>query len=143
MSIKPTLGDQFGLLLSQIMHHYHTWAKRQDINYNQLAVLWSLSYYHSCTQKQICDGWVLPKQTVSGICKRYMDDGLIEWVSSDDKREKLMSLTEKGKSFAKPIIQRLEQVEMQIFTEFGLERNQHLLGEIAEIERLFHKYMNG
>ena len=51
---------------------YSDWAKKHDISYNALLILYSLwNAKHYCTQKMICDQWMLPKQTVNTILKEF------------------------------------------------------------------------
>ncbi|PJG82276.1 MarR family winged helix-turn-helix transcriptional regulator [Caviibacterium pharyngocola] len=138
---QATQADQFGQLFSAIAHYYQTWARKQGINYNQLAVLHSLSRHSQRTQKQICDEWALPKQTISTICKQYLADGILSYTETEDKREKLLSLTEQGRAFAKPIVQGLDEIENHVFTQFGKERSENLLREFIEISRLFREQM--
>lgn len=140
--LKQTdFGEQFGRLFSQINHHYQVWAKRQGINYNQLAVLETLFHQQSATQKQICELWMVPKQTISTICTQYIAEGVLMWAASEDKREKRLSLTDRGRELAQPIMQQLAEVESAIFREFGDERSRKLLAETQAMESLFRRLM--
>ena len=138
-----THADQLGMLFSEITHYHYAWAKKQGISYNQLAVLHSLVHLEQCTQKQIAQNWAIPKQTISTICKHYIQTGIIADSAGDDKREKLMQLTEKGESYAKAIIERFDDAERQVFDEFGIERSEALLQELQAISHLFAKYLVG
>ncbi len=125
--------DKFGQMTSSILHHYANWAKSQNISYNILAVIHTLSRYQTCTQKQICVLWELPKQTVSTTCSRLYTNGLIEFLPTDsDKREKLMRLTEQGRAFATPIIDRLDTIEQSAIHEFGEQRTLTLIDELGQ-----------
>lgn len=130
--------DRFGQTTSTILHHYANWAKTQNINYNILAVIHTLSRYQTCTQKQICVLWELPKQTVSTTCSRLLLDGVIEFLPADrlpdasDKREKRIQMTEQGRIFATPIIDRLDAIEQSAIDEFGEQRALALIDELGQ-----------
>lgn len=55
------------IALSGTLDLYRIWAKKHQLNYNALVILYTLNDYKKCTQKQICEWWALPKQTVHGI----------------------------------------------------------------------------
>jgi len=87
--------DQLGMRISHIDSAFDQWIKQQNTNYNTLAVLYTLATEGSCTQKYIGEEWSLPKQTVSGTCKTLAEQGLLTFYESEqDKRERLLSLTE-------------------------------------------------
>ncbi len=139
--------DKFGQTTSSILHHYANWAKTQSINYNILAVIHTLSRYQTCTQKQICLVWELPKQTVSTTCSRLLTDGMIEFLPADclpdasDKREKLMRLTEQGRIFATPIIAKLDAIEQSAIDEFGEQRTLTLIDELGQFGSVLARAM--
>lgn len=69
---------------------YEDWAKKYGLSYYELLVLLSLREgKEPCTQKQICEQWTLPKQTVHSILRNFLER---EWVTfhvlENDKRNK-------------------------------------------------------
>ena len=89
--------DQLGMRISHIDSAFDQWIKQQNTNYNTFAVLYTLATEGSRTQKYIGEEWSLPKQTVSGTCKTLAEQGLLTFHESEqDKRERLLSLTELG-----------------------------------------------
>ncbi|MCP2040788.1 DNA-binding MarR family transcriptional regulator [Neisseria sp. HSC-16F19] len=138
---KTTQADEFGRLFAAMARYYHDWARQQGISYTQLAVLHTLVRQTHCTQKQISDEWSLPKQTLSTVCKNYLDAGLLTAAATDDKREKQLSLTAAGRALAEPLIARLEALEQHILTQFGHERSLRLLQEFGELSRIFAEHM--
>lgn len=134
--------DKFGQMTSSILHHYANWTKTQSINYNILAVIHTLSRYQTCTQKQICILWELPKQTVSTTCSRLLANDLIEFLpDASDKREKLMRLTEQGRIFATPIIAKLDAIEQSAIDEFGEQRTLTLIDELGQFGSVLARAM--
>lgn len=48
------------IALSGTLDLYRIWAKKHQLNYNALVILYTLDDYKTCTQKQIYDWWALP-----------------------------------------------------------------------------------
>ena len=56
----------------------------------------------------------------SGTCKTLAEQGLLTFHESEqDKRERLLSLTEQGKESAAPLVQNMQEFSKRIFTAFG------------------------
>lgn len=129
--------DSLGELTTRILQHYTHWAKHQGINYNTLAVLHTLYRLERCTQKQVCDGWMLPKQTVSLVCRQLQADGHIVFEQDGvDRREKWMRFTNTGKAFAEPILMALSQQEEKVLDQIGQDEAQQLLSQLETLQHL-------
>ena len=64
------------------------------------------------TQKELCQKLDAPKTSISSMIKRQLKTGYIEMKTNpENKREKLISLTDSGKAFARKLIQPLFQYE--------------------------------
>lgn len=99
---------------------YYKWAKAFGLSYNLLAVLYVAYKDPNSTQKVVCEEWGLPKQTVNTVCKELRDKGYLTLEKSRrDGREARLSLTEKGKNMAKPIVERLLSIESRILESMG------------------------
>lgn len=140
-STASTLGDDLGHLSSVMTQHYHTWSRQQGVHYSQLAVLHTLLRHPKSTQKQICELWALPKQTISTVCKQYVDEGVIAFAQAEDKREKRLSLTAKGRRLARPIVARLEAMDRQVFAAFGQARAERLVKELGELVAIYGRHV--
>ena len=128
-AFMQTLGEK----MNKIQHFYHEWAKAQGVNYNILAVLY-VSYKNPfCTQKQICDEWGLLKQTASNICIQLKKDGIItQTPSTRDKRETCIQLTEKGRTMAEPIVEKLLKIETAVLNHMGVENTREFLNTYSQ-----------
>lgn len=87
--------ELLGKHISEIDEVLDTWIDLKfALNYNHFAVLYCLAGAENgqCTQKQICDEWYIPKQTVFNICKEFREKDWIEFYpSSTDKRERIIN----------------------------------------------------
>lgn len=102
---------------------YEEWSKEQGLSMNGYLILYSFYDEEDApTQKSISQKWMIPKQTVNTILKDYMNQGLIEAVSMpEDKRNKILKLTESGKAYADKIIGKLQEKEFFVMQEMGIE----------------------
>lgn len=137
--------DHLGKQIVEIDLLLEQWIKKMGLNYNHFAVLYSLatSPNGQATQKQICDEWLLPKQTVFNICKSYKEQG---WIllneSSGDKRERPIQLSEVGKQRAEPLVKTMNQLSEQVFFQFGEEKTDQLFALLTEFSQIFQQYID-
>ena len=54
---------------------YGEWAKAHGMSYNTVMTLYALAQARGCTQKQIAEEWLIPKQTVNTIVKELERQG--------------------------------------------------------------------
>ena len=120
---------------------YEEWAKGHGLSLNSLLVLYSFfEDGEACTQKQICQKWLIPKQTVHGILKDFEKRGYIELVPvSADKRNKQIRLTPAGQEFTDHILTRLRQKELRVAEEIGFEKMNAINEDLALFIALFQK----
>ena len=57
---------------------YEDYARKSGISYNGLYILNAILYTENCTQKQICEKTLLPKQTVNNVITVFFKSGYIE-----------------------------------------------------------------
>lgn len=114
--------------LSQTLDLYRLWAKKCNISYNALIVLYTLDDYGVCTQKQICEWWALPKQTVHGILLDFEKKGYLKTETNlENRRERLISFTEEGAAFSQSVLSGLHRMESRAMQQLGEERSQQLI----------------
>jgi DNA-binding MarR family transcriptional regulator len=110
---------------------YAAWAKKKNINYHELLVLYVLHESGNHTQKQMCDEHGIAKQTINNIIVDFVKNGYIQMVQDEkDKREKVIILTEKGREYARELISPLCAMEEAVAKKMGAERIR-LFAEIA------------
>lgn len=133
------------IALSGTLDLYRIWAKKHQLNYNALVILYTLNDYKECTQKQICDWWALPKQTVHGILLDFEKKGYITITANEEnKRERIIAFTESGKMFASSILDRLHQMEENAMNKLGEEKRKQLIeGNTKYYELLKEEIENG
>lgn len=129
--------DQLGGVCTKIVASYEVFAKNHHISANELAVFYSLWANGCRTQKQIADEYLIAKQTIHTLCKRFEEQGFIKsQTGNKDKRKKIMTLTDKGKVLAQPVSEILLGIESKIIDEFGADRLAFLLSEMEALQGL-------
>lgn len=99
---------------------YAAWAKGHGISYHELLVLYTVRDQGFCTQKQICDSYLLPRQTMNHVFQDLRGRGLLEQSPEHSSgREKAFVFSHQGKRYAQPLLDALNQVELQTLKTFG------------------------
>ena len=117
------LWDHINRAIIKFRGVYAAWSKKHEISYNEMLVFYTIRDNNFCTQKQICDSYLLPRQTMNHVFAKLCTDGIIE-VSSEHSvgREKAFVLTEKGRIYVAPLIESLNRVEEKAIESMGEER---------------------
>ena len=71
------LYDQVNQAIIRCRGVYSMWAKNNNVSYNRMLVLYTIREFGSCTQKQICDSYLLPRQTVNHVISEMKKDGIL------------------------------------------------------------------
>ena len=97
--------DELGKKIGDINKRIEMLIAKTGLSYSEFAVLYTLAKDGRSTQKKIGQEWFIPKQTVFNVCKNFRQKGLVQiGEQSADKRERAMSLTQKGHDVADPIV---------------------------------------
>lgn len=127
MKIREQI-KQVNIVISGILDLYKIWAKKNHINYNALLILYTLYNYEICTQKQICEWWALPKQTVHGILLDFEKKNYITITdNAKNKRERLVAFTKAGKDYAQSLLEPLQKMEEVAMEKMGDEMRHQLI----------------
>lgn len=102
---------QFMISVNLIDGIYEIAAKQSGIKYNLLALLYALDDGAPHSQKEICQHWCIPKTTVNTIVQECVRRGYITLDAGGGTKEKYICLTEQGRAYAKPILERLYAME--------------------------------
>ena len=102
---------------------YSQWAKRTSVSYNRMLVFYTIRDFGYCTQKQMCDQYLLPRQTINNIVAALCREGLLtEDPSRRQGREKAYVLTSAGADYSARHLASLNAVEDRAAQIFGKER---------------------
>ena len=115
--------DDLGKKISEIDERIDALIAKTGLSYSEFAVFYTLAKDGRSTQKKIGQEWLIPKQTVFNVCKDFRQKGLVQpSEQSTDKRERAMSLTQKGHDVADPIVHASDELGERVFASLG-EKN--------------------
>lgn len=100
---------------------YEQYANSVGLSYTGLEVLEAIyEYPDHCTQKLICEETFLPKQSVNLVIKALREKGYVEMKEQDeDRRNKVIRLSETGLAYAEATLGKLARVEEDVMSLFS------------------------
>lgn len=124
--------DDLGKKISEIDERIDALIAKTGLSYSEFAVFYTLAKDGSSTQKKIGEEWLIPKQTVFNVCKDFCQKGLVQiGEQSVDKRERAMSLTQKGRDAADPIVRASDELGERVFARLGEKNAQKLFSLLS------------
>lgn len=115
---------------------YSWWSKLTGVNYNRMLVFYTIRDYGYCTQKQMCNQYLLPRQTMNNIVAALCREGLLtEDPARRQGREKAYVLTAAGVEYSTQHLASLNAVENRAAQIFGRERISAMADLVLEYDR--------
>ena len=140
---KQKLFDNVNRAIIKFRAIYFEWSRRHNISYHEMLVLYTIRENGYCTQKQICDNYLLPKQTIHNIISNMRENGILIYDESlSVSREKVFVLSEKGIEYAAPFLESLDLVESGAMEILGKEKLNKLIGLLLEYDMALNKALN-
>lgn len=124
---KIKLLNDLNRSIIKFRNMYSVWAEAQGISYHEMLVYYTIREYGFCTQKLICDSYILPKQTINNVFKNLCNEGvLVPDAEQSVNRQKAFGLSEMGKQKYLKFIDTLNAVEDKAFELMGEEKLRQL-----------------
>lgn len=115
---------------------YSLWSGAHGISYNEMLVFYTIREHGFCTQKQICDSYLLPRQTINHVIAGLRENGLLQYSAEHSKgREKAFVLSAKGQAYAEPFLASLEDVESRALEKLGADKLRTLTALLLEYDQ--------
>ena len=140
---KQKLFDKVNRAIIKFRAIYFEWSRRHNISYHEMLVLYTIRENGYCTQKQICDNYLLPKQTIHNIISNMRENGILIYDESlSVSREKVFVLSEKGREYAAPFLESLDLVESGAMEILGKEKLNKLIELLLEYDMALNKALD-
>ncbi len=121
---------------------YAAWSKEHGISYHELLVLYTIRDQGFCTQKQICDSYLLPRQTMNHVILDLRERGLLELSPEYGVgREKAFVLSEQGKEYVQPLLEALNRMEMRALETFGRKNIRSMVKAVLSYDQALQEAM--
>lgn len=102
---------------------YSAWSVNHGISYHEMLVIYTIREFGFCTQKQICDSYLLPRQTMNNVIRGMRENGLLMYSREySHGREKAFVLSDKGDEYAAPLLASLDVMESATLELLGIEK---------------------
>ena len=123
---------------------YEDYARKCGISYNSLYILNAVRSIENCTQKQICERTLLPKQTVNNVITAFLKSGYIELREfPENRRIKTIHLTQKGREYADTLIPHIHEADCSAMNALTDGQQDALLQLMETYVAAFRKAMLG
>ena len=94
-------------------------------------------------QNTITEKLSVPKQTVCSILDNFEKKGYIKKkINPEDKRNRLISLTKKGLTFAEPILKELEKLDVAMLKCLSAEEIKNYVEPQKKLINFMENYFN-
>lgn len=122
---------------------YSLWSSTFGISYHEMLVLYTIREHGFCTQKQICDSYLLPRQTMNNVISGLRNQGILEVNPAlNIGREKAFVLTEYGTAHMAPILKALNDFEIRAVELLGAEKLEALTSLMLEYDQALNQALN-
>ena len=99
------------------------YSKKEGISYSTFKILGVIFTTENCTQKNIYEAISIPKQTINAAITDFYKKGYVKLVEPpEDRRVKIIRLTEKGRKYAEGIFSKIMDCECKVINEIGKEK---------------------
>ena len=131
------LARSISISAEKIKNYTVLFSKMDDLSHNEMLIVEYLSEHGDSLQKDIATYHAISKQTINISVKTLMNEGYITFYQSpDNKKEKLLKLTDKGNVIKRYSLIKRSKRHNEIIRTFGLEKAimlEHLLKEYESI----------
>lgn len=140
---KLDLLNEINRVIIRLRCIYSSWLSAHGISYNEMLILYTLREYCCCTQKQICDNYLLPRQTINHVVAMMRQKGLLELNKEFcTGHEKVFVLTGKGRNYAEYFLKSLNNTETRAVKILGGEKLETLTSLMLEYTHALKETLN-
>ncbi len=119
---------------------YSAWSGKHGKSYHEMLVYYTIREYGYCTQKQICDNYLLPKQTIHNVIQAMRKCGILEEREGGKRgREKVFALTERGQAEEASFLRAMGDAESKALKKMGEEKLRRLTELLWEYDGALHE----
>lgn len=121
---------------------YEKWAKKQGVNNYVSRIMYMLYLSGVNRQKEMVENYSMPKQTVNTVITELQKKGYIILIPDEnDKRSKIIKLTQEGINYANKIVTPLLDCEIRVLKKMGTQRVEMLIDTMNQYADLLETEM--
>ena len=144
--MKENRVDRLYETIRRIDAAYDLWASKQELTSYELQIYYEmLKKEDACiTQKELCKKLEAPKTSINSIIKKQLLEGIIQMdINPLNKREKIISFTEKGKKAAEAVINPLLAYEEEVSELLDAEETEIAIRVQVRLAELLEEKVRG
>lgn len=121
---------------------YEKWAKKQGVNNYVSRIMYMLYLSGVNRQKEMVENYGMPKRTVNTVITELQKKGYIILIPDEnDKRSKIIKLTQEGINYANKIVTPLLDCEIRVLKKMGTQRVEMLIDTMNQYADLLETEM--
>lgn len=121
---------------------YEKWAKKLGVNNYVSRIMYMLYLSEVNRQKEMVENYSMPKQTVNTVITELQKKGYIILIPDEnDKRSKIIKLTQEGINYANKIVTPLLDCEIRVLKKMGTQRVEMLIDTMNQYADLLETEM--
>ena len=121
---------------------YEKWAKKLGVNNYVSRIMYMLYLSEVNRQKEMVENYGMPKQTVNTVITELQKKGYIILIPDEnDKRSKIIKLTQEGINYANKIVTPLLDCEIRVLKKRGTQRVEMLIDTMNQYADLLETEM--
>lgn len=121
---------------------YEKWAKKLGVNNYVSRIMYMLYLSEVNRQKEMVENYDMPKQTVNTVITELQKKGYIILIPDEnDKRSKIIKLTQEGINYANKIVTPLLDCEIRVLKKMGTQRVEMLIDTMNQYADLLETEM--
>lgn len=119
---------RFNVILKRYDQIYRDAAKNFGLPYLSFLALYVISQKGECAQKDIASQIMFPKQSINSAVKSLEENGVVTlFQTNENKKEKIIRLTQKGKTLAKKTTMKIVEAENKAFGALSKNERENFL----------------
>lgn len=132
--------QQFNRSFDQLMSTNESYARKNGLNGKSLLLLlWLYRIPSGLTQRFLADRTQSTKQVVHAVVKKWLERGYVSFLENpDDKRHKLVCLTDQGRSYASTVIEPLDAAESRAMASLTPDQQEILASLTAKYSQALY-----
>ena len=143
LSNESRVSYKFDRLNKDLTKYFNEKLKKQNVTRSEASILFILNKEDHISQSQLSKALEVNEATITRALTRLENKHLVEKVlSEEDKRKKLVTLTNKGKDICEEIMKHQEEFKKDLFEDFTDEELENLKNSIEKISKKLHVYIN-
>ncbi|KHF40419.1 MarR family winged helix-turn-helix transcriptional regulator [Halalkalibacter okhensis] len=139
-NLEERIGYQIGVVAHLMQNQFNQKIAEYGVTNAQFKVLYLLAEHHELLQSALQNRLYIKASTMNGIIDSMLKNDLINKKESEqDRRSKIISLTEKGKVLEEKLWNEMGQMDARLMNHFSDEEKQLFFSFLRRVANFYQK----